>query len=258
MAVTRLPVWATSERLKEGKSALPSILELFLMDTARWEDDFMGDQFKYDSTGPGTYQGANSGTSSAVAAILTGNINGAIRTNTGTDDDGYSNLSLGLHFRGDRNAHVWWRVQVSAITSHKFEFGFTDVVAGTDAGAVNNKATPTFNADDAVVIILDTDANATLSLLGVKATAAATALHFSNALAAATDYYLGVELLGDKAKGYILNENGGLIEQTPWMDSAVTPTTLLTPWMHSQARAGSANRTVSIDYLLAYQRRTAA
>lgn len=247
---------STTERLRAGKSAIPSILELQAMDVAYWRDDFMGDLF-YGGAAPGVYQSTASGTAAAAAAISTGTVNGAILLDAGSDDNGRSDLSLGLHFRGDRNAHVWWRAQVSAVTSEKFEFGFTDVVSGTDAGAVNVKATPTFNATDAVVICLDTDDTSTLALMGVKAGTAETTVNFNTTIALATDYYFGVELRDDQARGHLLDANGRLLESTSWMDDAVTETVLLTPWAFQQNRSAS-QRTMTIDMLYAYQRRTTA
>ena len=247
---------STTERLRAGKSAIPSILELSTMDVFRWRDDFVGDLF-FGGAAPGVYQSTASGTGAATAAISTGVVNGAILLDAGSDDAGRSDLSLGLHFRGDRNAHIWWRAQVSAVTSEKFELGFTDVLSGTDAGAVNVKATPTFRADDAVVICYDTTHNTTLQLLGVKATTAETSVSFNTTIALATDYYFGVELRDDNARGHLLDANGRLIESTTWMDDAVTATVLLTPWAFQQNRSAS-QRTMTIDLLYAYQRRTTA
>lgn len=247
---------STTERLRRAKSAIPSVLELSGMDVFFWRDDFVGDLF-YGGAAPGVYQSTASGTAAATAAISTGTVNGAILLDAGTDNAGRSDLSLGLHYRGDRNAHVWWRAQVSAVTSEKFELGFTDVVSGTDAGAVNVKATPTFNATDAVVICLDTTNNSTLALMAVKAGTAETTVNFNTTLAAATDYYFGIELRGDQARGYLLDANARLIEKTAWMDDAVTETVLLTPWAFQQNRSAS-QRTMTIDMLYAYQRRTNA
>lgn len=247
----------TSERLRKGRHLIPSVLELQGMDFFYWRDDFVGDLF-YGGAAPGVYQSTASGAASAAAAISTGAVGGAILLDAGTADDGRSDLSLGLHFRGDLNAHIWWRAQISAVTSHKFELGFTDVVSGTDAGAVNVKATGvggTWRADDAVVLCVDADDAVTLSLMAVKATVADTKLNFSTTLAAATYYYFGIELRDDQARGYLLSANGRLIESTAWIDDAVTQTVLLTPWAFVQNRS-AAQRTMTIDLLYAYCRRT--
>mgnify|MGYP001595726426 FL=1 len=227
------------------------------LDVTVWDDDFMGDQVRYDATAPGTYQSTASGTGSATAALVAGTIHGVIRLDPGTADDGRSDLSLGLHFRGDRNVVCWWRVSLpAAIGSMKFELGLTDVVSGTDAGAINVKATPSYTATDAVVLCLDTDDDTNLTLLGVAAGTGATAIDFNTTLAVSTDYYMGIALENGVAKGYLLDEDGGLIEQTASrMASAVTATTLLTPWAFVQNRSGS-QRILDIDRLTVYQRRT--
>ena len=247
---------STTERLRRSKSAIPSILELHTMDVYKWEDDFSGDLF-FGGAAPGVYQSTASGTAAAAAAISTGTVNGAILLDAGTDNGGRSDLSLGLHLRGDRYAHVWWRAQVNAITSYKFELGLTDVVSGTDAGAVNAKATPTFTATDFVGLVVDTTDSATLALMGVKAGTGDTTINLNTTLVAATDYYFGVELRGDQARGHLLDANGRHLESTAWMDDAVTETVLLTPWAFLQNRS-TANRTMTIDYLFCYQRRSSS
>ena len=250
---------STTERIRQHKSAIPSLAELQAMDVAYWRDEFMGDLF-HGGAAPGSYQSTASGTAAAAAAINTGVVNGAILLDAGSDNGGRSDISLGLHFRGDRFAHIWWRAQLSAVTSVKAEFGFTDVVSGTDAGAVATKATPTFNATDAVVLCVDTNDGTELTLLGVKAGTGDTVIDVSTTtltLAAATDYYFGIELRDDQARAHILNEHGRLILSTEWMDDAVTETVLLTPWAFLQNRSGS-QRTMSIDLLYTYQRRTAS
>lgn len=261
---TKLANIFTSERLKRGKSAIPEMLELSAMDVFRVHDDFWGAALVGGEAteGSGTllnqYQSTANGANSAAAAIASGSVNGQVRLDPGDANAGRSDLSVGLHFRGDRNAHCWWRITTpSAITSWKFEAGFTDVVSGTDAGAVNVKATPTFNATDAVVLVYDTNDDTRLTLVGVKNNTADTAIDFSTALEAATSYYVGVELRDDQARGYLLNANGKLLEATAWMDDAVTETVLLTPWAFTQNRSAS-QRLLDLDLLFAYQRRTTA
>lgn len=242
---------STSWRLKQGKSLIPKLLELEQMDIFRSRDDFEGDALN------SKYQSTASGTASAAAAISTGVANGAILLDAGTDNGGRSDLSLGLHFTGSRNAICWFRAQVNGISNEKFEFGFTDVISGTDAGAVNAKATPTFNATDCVVLCYDTTDDAKLTLIGAKGGTAATVYDFATTISAATDYYFGVELRDTNARGFLLDQHGHLIEASTWMTDAVTSTVLLTPWAFQQNRS-TTNRTMLIDSYVAYQRRTTA
>ena len=248
----------TSQRLRQGRHVIPSLLELLGMDVPYWNDDFMGDQMRYDATAPGTYQSTASGAAAATADLVAGSVGGKIRLDAGTDVDGRSDLSLGLHFRGDRNVHCWFAFTTpAAITSWKFELGLTDVVSGTDAGAIATKATPTANATDAVILVRDTTDDTNLTLIGVKNGTVDTAVDFSTALVAATDYYVGIELRDDQARAYLLDADARLIEQTAWIDDAVTATVLLTPWAFCQTRSTS-NRVLDIDLLRVYQRRSAA
>lgn len=237
---------------KQGADGIVQFMTLFLPGVDSWHDGFKGDLFK-GGAAPGVYQSTASGTASAVAAIDTGVVNGQIILDPGTADAGRSDLSLGLHYRGDLNATCWWRINMrDAVTSSKFEVGFTDVISGTDAGAVNVKATPSFTATDAVVLCRDTNDDTNLTLLGVANGTAATAIDFTTVLAANTIYWLGVALQDGLARGFIYNTDGDELERTAWMSSAITSTVLLTPWAFVQNRS-AAQRRMNIDTLFCYQ-----
>ena len=240
-------------RRRLGSRHERSFLEVGAFTTSGWEDDFQGDLFR-GGTAPGMYQSTASGAAAATAAISTGVVNGAALIDAGTDDNGRSDLSWGLHYRGDLNAVYVTRFSINTLTTRKFEIGFTDVLSGTDAGAVNVKATPTFNATDAALLVYDTDDDAVLTLVGVKAGTAATVADFSIALSAATYYYFGVALESDIARGFVLDANGALLEEKV-IEDAVTETVLLTPWLFVQNRAANAG-SMTLDWHRAYQRRT--
>ena len=144
----------------------------------------------------------------------------------------------------------------TAMTSTKSELGFTDVVAGTDAGAVNVKATPTFRVDDCVCCVYDTNDDQLLTVVGNKATVAATPIDVTAATFTPVIngvYWFGITLKGDRAKGFILDANTKLIAETAWMEDAVTESVLLTPWAFAQNRAAS-QRYLVVDRLKVYQR----
>lgn len=235
-------------RRKLGSRHERDFLELASMTVAGLEDDFQGDTLS------GTYQSTASGAAAVAAAISTGVVNGAILLDAGTADDGRSDLSWGLHYRGDLNPLYVARFSINTLTTRKFEIGFTDVISGTDAGAVNAKATPTFTATDCVALVYDTDDDTLLTLVGNSAGTAATVDDFSIALAAATYYYFGVAIVGTNAYGFVLDTNGYLLE-TAVITAAVTETVLLTPWLFVQNRAGNAG-SMTVDWHRAYQRRT--
>lgn len=231
-----------------GSRAERDFLELGAMNISSFEDDFQGDTLW------GGYQSTASGTASAVAAISTGVVNGAILLDAGTDNAGRSDLSWGRHYQGQLNAVYIARFSMSSLATRKFEIGFTDTISGTDAGVVNVKATPTWTADNSVVLCFDTNDDTNLTLLGVKATTASSVADFSTVLVAATYYYFGVALFEDDARGFLLDANGYLLEEEV-IEAAVTATTLLTPWLFVQNRAGTAG-SMTVDWHRAYQRRT--
>ena len=241
------------ERIRSGGASPRSIQEFLAMGFMPiglngWDDHFQGDTLH------GGYQSTASGAASVAAAISTGAVGGAILLDAGTDNGGRSDLSLGLHYTAQRNAVIWARVQLSAIGSVKCEIGFTDVISGTDAGAVNVKATPTFNANDFVGWVIDTTNNANWEGMGVAATVAATTLAAGISHTAATYEWMGVALAEDgKAKFMRLTANGRKTYESAWQNAFVTEDTLLTPWVFVQNRS-AANRTCLIDRLLVYQR----
>ena len=241
-------------RRRLGSRKERDFLELLAMNISdgplRGGDDFQGDTLN------GLYQSTASGATSAAAAISTGVVNGAILLDAGDANSGRCDLSWGLHYQAQLNAIYIARFSINTLTTRKFEIGFTDVISGTDAGAVNVKATPTFTADNACVLVYDTNDDTRLTLAGVKATVAATVADFSLALSAATYYYFGVALIGesDQAIGFVLNADGGLLEEQR-ITAPITVTTLLTPWLFVQNRAGNAG-SMTLDWHRAYQRRT--
>lgn len=235
-----------------GSRAEGDFLELLAMDVSDGPlpngDDFQGDTLN------GLYQTTAAGANSAAAAISTGVVNGAILLDAGDANAGRCDLSWGLHYQGQLNAIYIARFSISSLTTRKFEIGFTDVISGTDTGAVNVKATPSFTANNAAVLVYDTDDDTNLTLVGVKATVAASVADFSTTLAGATYYYFGVALFEDNARGFLLNANGAFLEDEI-IEDCVTADTLLTPWLFVQNRAGNAG-SMTLDWHRAYQRRT--
>lgn len=245
-----LPTRQNLEKVLGGKDDIYPFLEWLTFDVNHWDDDFQGDTLH------GGYQSTASGAGSAAAAINTGANGGQIRLTTGTDNAGRSDLSLGRHYRGDQSAIFAARVVLDAVTSVKLEVGFTDVISGTDAGAVNVLATPSWTADDAVVFCLDTNDTANFKFLGVAATTASSVVSTAHAPTAATLEWYVVTLNDGAARGFILNTGGRQLYDSGWVSGAVTKTVLLTPWIFVQARAASASKNCDIDRLIVWQRTT--
>ena len=251
----------TSRNLKRrlGTRHEKDFLELGAMNIADGPlsggDDFMGDTLS------GTYQSTATGNASAAAAISTGVVNGAILLDAGDANAGRCDLSWGLHYQAQLKPVYIARFSMSTLATRKFEIGFTDVISGVDAGAVNVKASASGNgswrADDAVVLCYDTNDDTNLTLMGVKNTAVATSADFNITLSASTYYYFGVALFGgedDDALAFVLDANGALIEEQI-IEAAITIDDLLTPWLFVQNRDGTAG-SMTVDWHRAYQRRT--
>ena len=260
-ALRPLEIPSRKRMYAEGADGAFEILELGVpLGIDCWDDGFEGDLFR-GGAAPGVYQSTASGAASAVAALDLGAVGGQCTLDPGDANAGRSDLSLGRHYTGNRFATCWWRINMrDAITSSKFEVGLTDVVSGTDAGALSAKAgNGTWNATDAVVLCRDTDDDTNLTLLAVQNGTAATSLDFSTVLALNTMYWLGVTLRGTRAAGYLMDTDGNLLERQPasaYIESAVTAATLLTPWAFVQNRSGSQRR-LNIDRLKVYQFATA-
>src|SRR3989304_3041808 len=154
MPLALLERYNTFQNLKRklGTRHERDFLDLKAFTTSGLEDDFQGDTLS------GTYQSTASGAASAAAAIDTGVGNGAILLDAGTANAGRSDLSWGLHYQAQLNCVYVARFSINVLTTRKFEIGFTDVISGTDAGAVNAKAgNGTWRADNACVLCYDTD-----------------------------------------------------------------------------------------------------
>jgi len=249
-----------------GRDKLYPYLQLFnTIDNVVWPhgggEDFVG---KVDVTYVfGTIQ---NGTSAAVTGTVASTANGICRLTTGTSNAGYAAIfpntdgSLeGAAFVGNNSPVVWARVKTSAITTVKIEIGFTD--SDADAGAVNVLATPTATADNAAVWCFDTDdaGNATgWQGFTVRAAGTPAKVEPSLTVAAATYEWLGVAIQGTAVKFMHADQYGNPDYESAWQATAITATTALVPWFFAQARAGSASRTIDLDFVVAYQRRASS
>lgn len=232
-------------------------------------DDFLGDTLRTD-----IYTVSNGGGASAASPVITANtLNGVCDFVTGTagDSTASSELSSGLAFRGDRSCVMVACLSLSAITGVKVEVGFTDV--NNDPGAVATKATPTFNATDCALWVLDTDDNAYWEGLAANngSTSPMTTVEAATSPTAATNEWLMVELLRNDSSS---NEcavifrrftEAGLMTFGPEVGSSAVggasgnqgpnSDVLLTPWVYVEAR-NATSKTLSLDYWNAWQFRT--
>ena len=134
--------------------------------------------------------------------------------------------------------------------------GFTDAL--TDAGAVNDLEGATFTATDCAVWAFDTDGTDTdYWKLASTPDAGTTDTVTDTGFAPVVDTYetLIVALEDTAAHFYRLDANG---YQTYKASHTTGPSkdVALTPWVFTQTREASDEKTVTIDFIKVWQRRT--
>jgi hypothetical protein len=212
-------------------------------------DDFLGDVLDVE------WRTADTGSGSSADAVISAGANGTIVMVTGTADNGYSALSRELNFQGQLNCVMAARIKVDDIAAVKMEIGFTD--AHDDAGAVNTMATYSTTATDWVGWVFDTDDTAYWQATGVDTNTEATKIEPSIAPVAATYETLIVALEDTTAHFYRLDANGYQTYRSAPMTGACSKDVSLTPWVFVQSRESSDSKTLTVDYVKAWQRRTA-
>ena len=225
-------------------------LEFNTLDQVVMFDDFLGDVLDVE------WRTADTGSGSSADAVISAGANGTIVMVTGTADNGYSALSRELNFQGQLNCVMAARIKVDDIAAVKMEIGFTD--AHDDAGAVNTLATYSTTATDWVGWIFDTDDTAYWQATGVDSNTEATKIEPSIAPVADTYETLIVALEDTTAHFYRLDANGYQTYRSAPMTGACTKDVSLTPWVFVQSRESSDSKTLTVDYVKAWQRRTAS
>lgn len=233
-------------------------MEFNTLDQVVWDDDFLGDTLM------AMYQTATNGTGADALTIDTTGIGGTATIKSGTDTEGDSAVALGLEFEGRLNAVVAARVHINDIADAKMEIGFTDAVA--DRGAVLVLDTTTFTATDAAVWCFDTDGtndywHAASTSNAHAATSNWTLTNSSVAPVNSTYETLIVALEGTGTDAcdvhfYRLDANGYQTYTTTHAGTGPNANIALTPWVYLQTRNGSDEKTMTIDYIKAWQRRT--
>ena len=246
-------------------SRLYPAIEYGSLDVVKFDDDFFGDTIDSNK-----YTLANGGGAGAASPVITaGTVNGIADFVTGTANDSTasSELALGLNFRGDRAAVMVACLSLDTITGVKVEVGFTDALA--DAGAVNVKATPSFNATDCALWVLDTNDNGNWEGLAANNgdTSPMATVEAAISPTAATMEWLMVELIESDdsnsqcAVAFSRYTEAGLRTYGPVIGGGADPqgpnsNVLLTPWIYVEAR-NATSKTLSVDYIGAWQFRTA-
>lgn len=222
-------------------------------DVVIWEDDFLGDAI--DTRYPAVATGVD-GSFDASATGISGVATLDVGDGATSGDDEYGGQPLGnLEWQGDLNAFTVARIKISDITTVKVEFGFTDAL--TDAGAVNDLATPTVTATDCAVWCLDTDDTATWQAVSANAGTAGKSENSSIVAPVNDTYqYLGVFLEGDNVIFKQWDASGAKVGEDIVLDSGIEGGTAVAPWLFVQNRAATIDRVVTIDYVMTGQRRS--
>lgn len=246
-----LPNRGTLGRMR-AKGTLFDYLNWSSPQTFRHEDHFLGD-IAIATREPG-YTTQNNGTASAVPVLTSAGAGGTVEFVTGTDDNGLSGLYSGAaNWTGNNNPRMTARLKMSAITGVKVEVGFTD--AATDAGAINALDTPTATADDCACAIFDTDATEdNWQFAGCRATTAWSIATVDQAPVADTYVWITValdriDLATDNMRARMFIGNKMVADKTT---GAIANATALFPYVFAQCRAGSASRTITLDYFAAW------
>ena len=230
----------------------------------KWEDDFLGDVIRDQ------YTIVIGGTADA-ADIVAGQANGVLRIDSGTDDDNVASVELGRNWKGDLNCVAEARIASEAVADCKIVFGFTDELYATDAaGPINVLATPSINASDCAVWVLDTDDTGNLELQAVSAKGGAILTKLEPSAASTGPTFVAGEYLtltvacrGDFTR-FIAAMDAADVAGTgvdePYFDSGwlaigIEGGTNLNPILESTTRNGGAGNYIDVDYLNVWQSR---
>ena len=226
--------------MQELATASEAIRSMSLVYNPNWTtvySNFLGDALTAE------WAAAKTNGTSATATVAT---NQLILT-VGTDNDGYAGQGFGLFWKADSGIFME-SVQKygTAITTAKMEIGLTDAI--DDAGAVNDKATPTATATDFAVLCFDTDDNAEMDLISQNTSGVATnATDVYAAFAGDTKFATIFRAQNDLVQASI----GSAVENATAIatNGAIQGGTLVTPWWYAQNRlVTNANWTMDIEY----------
>ena len=230
-------------------------LEFNTLDQTVVFDDFLGDVLDVE------WRTADTGSGSSADAVISAGTNGTIVMVTGTADNGFSAISRELNFQGQLNCVLAARIKLDDVADVKVEVGFTDAHDDGTNGAVNTLATYSTTATDWAGWIFDTEdaGNATQwQATGVDSNTEATKIEPSLTVAADTYETLIVALEDTTAHFFRLDTNGYQTYSSAPMTGACSKDVDLTPWVMVQSREAGDSKTLTVDYIKAWQRRTAS
>lgn len=181
---------------------------------------------------------ATVGTGTEVIGIKAGAVGGQLSIATGGTSGNSAYQSVGLHWNGTNGFYYIAKFQIDIITTLKFEAGMVDSI--TTNGAVNAKATPTFNMTTGAVVIFDTADDTNISFITAAGGVVGANADSAIAMAAATNFIVEIVGVGGVASGYI---NGNYIG-----GGAITAATALTPYIGITTNSAEV-KTMLVDYM---------
>ncbi|KKK98307.1 hypothetical protein LCGC14_2644050, partial [marine sediment metagenome] len=202
-----------------------------------------------------------------TALTSTGDVNGVLELDSGTDNDGTSRMRSQEIFTADHRPVALFRAQISStITTTKFELGFTGTALGDNgenSGAVLVKATPTSTATDYACIVYDTDDDTSVDLqtdggnsvvASVVSVPAFTGTDSTFVTQTWYDFMIAVNEQGE-VRFWVDSTFRGVIRGTSANDTGPDiDLETLSIWAFCQSRDGTQSL-MYLDYVLAWQER---
>lgn len=220
-------------RIKTGKGYMRDLWTPNSFDYNVFEDTFWGDSLDV------LYPAAK--TSGGSVTFTEHNLHGFLEFKSGGSNDNYAGQGMGLQFTGDRGFLAEFLVKTpSNISDFKFEVGMTDDDS-SDAGVVNLKQdSPTVRADEAAVLVFDTDDNTVFDFVTVKAGGTAVGANIAAPTVIASTFYNIAVRCGptDFAELYAGIAGSGPMQRVAQQALALEGSVALTPWVFVQTRTG--------------------
>lgn len=186
---------------------------------------------------------ANSGGAGAANFATQTLAGGAVRSATGTTDNGSVSLVGPVIFTPSKNIMFEVRFKYDVVTGINFEVGLIDAVPGSNGSGVSDVDTPAVTMANGAVLQMDTDQTlTTMAFVTAAASAAASAATTTTTVPTAATYMtVRIETRGDYAKCWV----NGTEEATL---AGPTAGTLLAPWVYSRTR-NTTTHLMDLDYI---------
>ena len=241
------PLSVNHRRKFIGTGELDKFLHFYsTADVVHFFDDFLVDTINLDA-----YALANSAGTGAADFAVQVLANGVVRSNSGSTDNGATNLITPLIWAGDNQAGLEARLKFDVVTGHSFEVGLIDAVPASTGPGVSDIDTPAFTAADSALIHLDTDQTLTTIAFATNGSTTgqpdqATSASLPADPVAATYFTVTIQLVDNYAYSWI--DGVSVNHPTSDADGYVEGGTLLGGWVYNRTRNTTA-KLMDLDYL---------